>query len=67
MNVGALNIKHKVQTRTLRVQHEDSHYCANMFKFMKELGVKATTIIDQHSQDDGENYVKLYSMDDKAR
>jgi hypothetical protein len=35
----ALNIKHKVQARTLREYHPDSHYVASFFKMMERLGV----------------------------
>jgi len=38
---GALNMKHKVRSRTLRASHPDSHYVACFFKMMKPLGVVA--------------------------
>ncbi len=34
---GALNIKQKVQYRTRRVHHPDSHYVARVFKMLKRL------------------------------
>jgi hypothetical protein len=49
---GALQIKHKVQARTLRAHHPDSHYVASFFKMMKRLGVVAAQIINKWSKED---------------
>jgi hypothetical protein len=64
---GALNIKHKVQSRTLRANYPDSHYVACFFKMMKRLGVVAAQVIQKYTEDDEDPVpVVLYSMDDKA-
>jgi len=65
---GALNINHKVQARTLRVNHLDSHYVAILFEMMKRLGVVAIQVINKYTEDDKEDaHVVFYSMDDKAK
>jgi len=65
---GASSIKHKVQSRTLRATHPDSHYVACIFKMMKQLGVVAAQIIQKFTEDDEETApVVFYSMDDKAK
>lgn len=63
-NTGKLQVKHKVQVRTLRQTHIDSHYCAAMFKYMKGLCLElAKTIRDSGST----MVVRFVSMDDKAK
>ena len=65
---GALNIKHKVQSRTLRAHHLDSHYVACLFKMMKRLGVVASQVIKKFTHENEEEAsVVFYSMDDKAK
>jgi hypothetical protein len=65
---GALSIKHKVQSRTLRATQSDSHYVACIFKMMNQLGVVAAHIIQKFTEDDEEPApVVFYSMDDKAK
>ena len=65
---GALNIKHKVQARTLRANHPDSHYVASFFKMMKRLGVVAAQVIAKYTdQEEDAAPVVFYSMDDKAK
>jgi hypothetical protein len=65
---GALQIKHKVQARTLRANHPDSHYVASFFKMMKRLGVVAAQVIAKYTyEDDDVSPVVFYSMDDKAK
>ncbi len=65
---GALNIKHKVQSCTLRASHPDSHYVAYIFKMMKRLGVVVAQVIEKFTADDEEPaHVVFYSMDDKAK
>ena len=65
---GALNIRHKVQARTLRASHPDSHYVASFFKMMKRLGVVAAQIIDKYTVgEESPAPVVFYSMDDKAK
>jgi hypothetical protein len=62
------NIKNKVHLRTLRAHHMDSHYCATMKKYIKHMGVRATTLIESHTPDDKEPAcVSFYSLDDKAK
>jgi len=49
---GTLNIEHKVQARTLRANHPDSHYVASLFKMMKRLGVVAAQVITKNTDQD---------------
>ena len=65
---GKANIKNKVQLQPLRAHHVDSHYCATLKKYIKQMGVRATTIIESHTHDDEEPArIALYSLDDKAK
>jgi hypothetical protein len=65
---GKANIKNKVQLRTLRSHHIDSHYCAAIKKYIKHMGVRAATVIESHTPDDEEPAcVSFYSLDDKAK
>jgi hypothetical protein len=50
----ALNIKHKVQARTLCAHHPDSNYFAGWFKMMKRLGDVAAQVIEKYTQEDEE-------------
>lgn len=52
---GNLNVKFMVQPRQLRKEHIDSHYCAALFRYLKELSV----MFRDHSS--------LLFMDDKHR
>ncbi len=62
------NIKNKVQLRTLRAHHVDSHYCAAIKKYIKHMGVRAATVIQSLTLDDEEPAcVSFYSLDDKAK
>jgi len=62
------NIKNNVQLRTLRAHHTDSHYCATIKKYIMHMGVRAATVIESHTPDDGEHAcVSFYSLDDKAK
>ena len=36
---GRVNLQHKVQTRQLRSSHIDEHYCAAIFKYMRQYAV----------------------------
>ena len=64
----AINIKHKVQSRTLRASHPDSHYVACLVKMMKRLGVVASQVIKKCTREDEEEAsVIFYYMDDKAK
>ena len=47
------NIRFKVQQRSLRLNHEDSHYTATLFKYLKHFSVKYR------------NHTLLLSCDDK--
>ncbi len=49
---GFLNIKHKVQSRTIRASHQYSHYVACIFKTLKRLGVVAAHVINKYTEDD---------------
>ena len=65
---GKANIKNKVQLRTLRAHHVDSHYCAALKKYIKHMGVRAATVLESHTHDDQEPAcVAFYSLDDKAK
>ena len=65
---AVVNIKHKVQARTLRAHRPDSHYVACWFKMMKRLSVVAAQVIEKYTQEDEEEgAVVFYSMDDKAK
>lgn len=37
---GRVPMKMKVQTRQLRASHQDEHYCASLFKMLREYAVK---------------------------
>ena len=52
---GKLNVKVMIQSRQLRVQHDDSHYCAALFKYVKEFAMKY------------KEHCMLLFMDDKHR
>ena len=43
------NIENKVQLRTLRAHRVDSHYCATIKKYIKHMGVRASTVIESHT------------------
>ena len=62
--IGALQIKHKVQLRTLRQTHSDSHYCAALFKYIKGIILQLSHAIHEVSPG---MVVKFLSMDDKAK
>ena len=50
--IGALKMKHRVQARTLRAHHPDSHSVASFFMMMKRLGVVAAQIISQYTDEE---------------
>ena len=65
--IGKANIKNKVQLRTIRAHHVDSHYCAALKKYIKHMGVRATTVLESHILDAEEPpCIVFYSLDDKA-
>jgi hypothetical protein len=65
---GALQIKHRVQARTLRARHPDSHYVASFFKMMKRLGVVVAQVITKYTdEEEVPAPVVFYFMDDKAK
>src|SRR6266511_3706880 len=37
---GKFKVKYKVQTRILRKEHIDGHYCAAIFRYLRELAIK---------------------------
>ena len=37
---GRINLRFKVQTRQLRSNHQDDHYCSALFKYLKEYAIK---------------------------
>jgi hypothetical protein len=55
---------HKVQQRTLRSHHIDSHYCAKNFKNMRHYGALIKKWIVKSGSLDGVIFV---SSDDKAK
>ncbi len=65
---GALNIKHKVQSWTLRANYPDFHSFAFFFKMMKQIGIMAAQVIKNYTEDSEDpSHVVFYSMDDKAK
>lgn len=52
---GKLDVKFMVQARQLRKWHEDAHYCAALFRYLKEFSIKYRS------------YCQLIFMDDKHR
>ena len=52
---GKLSVRHVIQTRQLRSQHEDDHYCLSLFKMQRAMAVD----FKQHSS--------FVCMDDKAK
>ena len=61
---GKLAVKHKVQLRTLRQTHVDSHYCGALFKYAKELCLKLAKAVHQTNPT---MVVRFVSQDDKAK
>ncbi|XP_028416153.1 uncharacterized protein LOC114539744 [Dendronephthya gigantea] len=49
---GTLNIKMMVQKRQVRVNHVDSHYCAAMWRYMREFAVMHRDVVELVSMDD---------------
>ncbi|CAH1782286.1 unnamed protein product [Owenia fusiformis] len=50
-----LPIQYKIQRRQLRASHEDAHFCAAQFKYMREKSIEMTKngiCVDFHSADD---------------
>lgn len=37
---GRINLTHKIQTRQLRNFHQDFHFCAAQFKYMRQMAIK---------------------------
>jgi len=65
---GKADVKKKVHLRTLRAHHVDLHYCAALKKYIKHMGVLATTVIESHTPESREPAcVSFYSLDDKAK
>ncbi len=62
--IGKLQVKHKVQVRTLRATHSDSHYCATLFKYVKGIVDKLANVIQDVNPS---MVVRFASMDDKAK
>lgn len=66
---GRFNIKFKVQRRSLRSNHEDSHYTATLFKYLKQFAVKFRdhTILlscdDKHNIQVGEHHHPVAALD----
>ena len=64
MYLGKLNVKHKMQIRTLRQTHCDSAYCNALFKYFKSVIMELAVVI----HDTNPNMVaRFISMDDKAK
>ena len=49
---GRLNVRFQVQTRQLRHDHPDSHYCAAQLKYLKEFVVKFRSNVCLVMEDD---------------
>ena len=49
---GRFQVKFMVQPRQLRKWHEDAHYCAALFKYVKEFGLRYKAIVDLVFLDD---------------
>ena len=65
---GTVKLKNKVQLQTLRARHVDSHYCAALKKYIKQMGVLAATAIETHTREHEElACVSFFSVDDKAK
>lgn len=64
MLLGRLNLKHKVQVRTLRATHPDSHYCSALLKYLKGLCLELAKAAVSTSPT---MVVRYISMDDKAK
>ena len=59
-----LGLVHKVQQRTLRSHHEDSHYCAKNFKNLRHYAM----LLKQKLVEAGSDVsVAFVSCDDKAK
>jgi hypothetical protein len=52
---GKFKMKYKVQTRILRKEHPDGHYCAAIFRYLREFAIKFR------------DYVVFISADDKHK
>lgn len=52
---GRVPLKMKVQTRQLRASHQDEHYCASLFKLLRQYAIKFRDVIS------------LICMDDKSK
>ena len=63
-HTGKLQVKHKVQVRTLRQTHVDSHYCAALFKYVKGMCLELAVAIRAANPT---SVVRFASMDDKAK
>ena len=64
MDAGKLNVKHKMQIRTLRQTHCDSAYCNVLFKYFRGMISELATAI--HDNNPG-MIARFISMDDKAK
>ena len=45
MHSRALNVKHKMQIRTLRQTHVDSDYCKALFKYFKGMTTELADVV----------------------
>ena len=61
---GKLNIKHKVQVRTLRATHADTQYCSALFKYIKGLVIQLAEAVNDANPG---VVVRFASLDDKAK
>ena len=55
---GQFNIKFLVQSRQVNTYHIDSHYCAAIFKYLRELAIKFRPHVSFASQDD-KHFIKV--------
>lgn len=61
---GKLQIKHKVQVRTLRQAHVDSHYCGALFKYVKSICLELAAAVHKLNPC---MKIRFASMDDKSK
>jgi len=59
-----LNVKHKMQIRTLRQTHVDSDYCKVLFKYFKGMTTELANVV--YEKNPG-MIVRFISMDDKSK
>ncbi len=64
MDLGKLDVKHKMQKWTLRQTHCDNSYCNVLFKYLKNVILELTVVIHDPNP---RMVARFISMDDKAK